>query len=137
MNIAGLLFLLGALHWSTVAAQTYGEECGANPMLKAVLVARRAGRPLRQVLEVLRRIDPPAFKELAQKFRQYAACVALVDTGYFRKRSQASPVTRSNILVTTKTPSPSVNLGFLRKFQMKLRAWLQTKAVSKWPSIIN
>lgn len=47
-----------------------------------------AGRPLTTVLQVLSNIDPPAFQQLAQKFRLYAACVGLVDTGYFRKRSE-------------------------------------------------
>ena len=46
----------------------------------------RAGRPLTHVLEVLRYIDRPAFDVLAAKFREYASCVGVVDTGYFRRR---------------------------------------------------
>ena len=38
------------------------------------------------MLEVLRYIDRPAFDVLASKFRQYASCVGVVDTGYFRRR---------------------------------------------------
>jgi len=45
-----------------------------------------AGRPLTHVLEVLRYIDRPAFDVLAAKFREYASCVGVVDTGYFRRR---------------------------------------------------
>jgi len=44
------------------------------------------GRPLRHVLEVLKYIDRQAFDNLATKFRQYASCVGVVDTGYFRRR---------------------------------------------------
>ncbi|ELT98795.1 hypothetical protein CAPTEDRAFT_191851 [Capitella teleta] len=68
-------------------AAVYGEECGSNPMQQVLMVARRSGHTLTHVLEVLRKIDPPAFRTLAQKFRMYAACVGLVDTGYFKKRS--------------------------------------------------
>lgn len=32
-------------------------------------------------------IDLPAYSSLAKEFKYYAACVGLVDTGYFRKRS--------------------------------------------------
>jgi len=46
----------------------------------------RTGRPLTHVLEVLKYIDRPAFDVLAAKFREYAACVGVVDTGYFRRR---------------------------------------------------
>ena len=45
-----------------------------------------AGRPLTHVLEVLKYIDRPAFDVLAAKFREYASCVGVVDTGYFRRR---------------------------------------------------
>ena len=38
------------------------------------------------MLEVLRYIDRPAFDVLAAKFRDYASCVGVVDTGYFRRR---------------------------------------------------
>jgi len=38
------------------------------------------------VLEVLKFIDRSAFDNLATKFRQYASCVGVVDTGYFRRR---------------------------------------------------
>jgi len=38
------------------------------------------------VLEVLKYIDREAFDNLAAKFRQYASCVGVVDTGYFRRR---------------------------------------------------
>jgi len=44
------------------------------------------GRPLTHVLEVLKYIDRPAFHILATRFRRYAACVGVVDTGYFRRR---------------------------------------------------
>lgn len=45
-----------------------------------------AGRPLGHVLSVLKDIDRPSYDVLATKFRQYAACVGIVDTGYFRRR---------------------------------------------------
>lgn len=63
-----------------------GLECGQNPMHAVQLVAQRTGRPLTHVLEVLRYIDRPAFDLLAAKFREYASCVGVVDTGYFRRR---------------------------------------------------
>jgi hypothetical protein len=46
----------------------------------------RSGRPLGHVLSVLKDIDRPSYDVLATKFRQYAACVGIVDTGYFRRR---------------------------------------------------
>lgn len=42
---------------------------------------------MQHVLSVLKEIDRPAFDVLASKFRQYASCVGLLDTGYFRKRT--------------------------------------------------
>lgn len=48
------------------------------------------GRSLTHVLTLLRDIDGGAYDTLSQKFRLYAACVGLVDTGYFRKRSGAT-----------------------------------------------
>ena len=48
------------------------------------------GRSLTHVLTLLRDIDGGAYDSLSQKFRLYAACVGLVDTGYFRKRSGAT-----------------------------------------------
>ena len=38
------------------------------------------------MLSVLKDIDQPAYDGLANKFRQYAACVGIVDTSYFRRR---------------------------------------------------
>lgn len=38
------------------------------------------------MLSVLKDIDRPAYDTLATKFRQYAACVGIVDTSYFRRR---------------------------------------------------
>merc|ERR1711992_237974 len=55
-------------------------------MSQMLMVAKRTGRTLDHVLNVLRDIDSPAYKTLAQKLRHYASCVGLVDTGYFRKR---------------------------------------------------
>jgi len=49
------------------------------------------GRPLRHVLEVLKYIDRPAFDILATRFRRYASCVGIVDTGYFRRRRGCQP----------------------------------------------
>jgi hypothetical protein len=55
-----------------------------------------SGRTLDHVLTILRDIDSPAYKTLSQKFRHYASCVGLVDTGYFRKRS--TPTQPSGLL---------------------------------------
>ena len=45
-----------------------------------------AGRTLGHVLSVLKDIDRPSYDVLASRFRQYAACVGIVDTGFFRRR---------------------------------------------------
>lgn len=45
---------------------------------------------MQHVLSVLKEIDRPAFDVLASKFRQYASCVGLLDTGYFRKRTSTA-----------------------------------------------
>ena len=60
-------------------------KCGA-PADETRVMCARTGRPLTHVLEVLKYIDRPAFDVLASKFRQYASCVGVVDTGYFRRR---------------------------------------------------
>ena len=50
------------------------------------------------MLEVLKYIDRPAFDVLASKFRQYASCVGVVDTGYFRRRrSDCQPSTNEQL----------------------------------------
>ena len=50
-------------------------------------IAFVAGRTLNGVLQLLRNIDTEAFETLSEQFRLYAACVGLLDTGYFRKRT--------------------------------------------------
>ncbi|KAI0229470.1 hypothetical protein LSAT2_020103, partial [Lamellibrachia satsuma] len=64
-----------------------GQECGDNPMTKVLLVAKQTGRSLNGVLLLLRDINTAAYESLSSQFRQYAACVGLLDTGYFRKRA--------------------------------------------------
>ena len=66
-----------------------------------------SGKSLGHVLTLLRGIDKPAYSSLAKEFRYYAACVGLVDTGYFRKRSD--PAMRDNSSPTYKVQEPPLD----------------------------
>ena len=55
------------------------------------------------MLSTLKDLDSPAYSSLAQKFKHYASCVGLVDTGYFRKRSEEEIPFSNNI-----GPPPSI-----------------------------
>ncbi len=50
-------------------------------------IAFVAGRTLNGVLQLLRNIDTEAYEIFSEQLRLYAACVGLLDTGYFRKRT--------------------------------------------------
>ena len=54
----------------------------------------------------LKDLDSPAYSSLAQKFKHYASCVGLVDTGYFRKRSKKEMSFSNSI-----QPPPEFNMG--------------------------
>ena len=64
---------------------------------KALVCNACTGRPLTHVLEVLKYMDRPRFDLLAAKFRQYASCVGVVDTGYFRRRRDCQPPTNEQL----------------------------------------
>ena len=55
-------------------------------MFAVIVYLPLTDRSVTHVLNLLRTIDSPAYESLAGSFRVYAACVGLVDTGYFRKR---------------------------------------------------
>lgn len=64
---------------------------------------------------VLRDIDGPAYETLARRFRMYAACVGLVDTGYFRKRSPLSDNSEMAVPETSYEANSGSNQQLSRK----------------------
>ena len=81
---------------------------------------------------LLRDIDTAAYESLSSQFRQYAACVGLLDTGYFRKRSsplnshKMAPVNRHKMApVNSPKMAPmsrTLNMDATRYLELR---WLQ------------
>lgn len=52
-----------------------------------VFLSTNEGKKLVHVLMLMRTLDEKTYASLARRIQEYAACIGVVDTGYFRKRS--------------------------------------------------
>ena len=81
------------------------------------------------MLTLLRGIDSSAYNNLAREFRVYAACVGLVDTGYFRKRSRAM----ANLTSASKQKTKSkVSRDEEYMEPVQTRGTTNTRLLSQW-----
>ncbi|KAK3084786.1 hypothetical protein FSP39_019001 [Pinctada imbricata] len=65
------------------------HPCGDNPLRQLVRISSSTGRDLQNVLITLRHINVNAYQQLRNEFQRYAACVGVVDTGYFKRSTDA------------------------------------------------
>ncbi|XP_060067389.1 uncharacterized protein LOC132547624 [Ylistrum balloti] len=61
------------------------HPCGDNPLRNLMFISERTGRGIDSVLTLLRQFDIAAYKHFQFLFNNYAACVGMVDTGYFKR----------------------------------------------------
>ena len=90
-----------------------------------------------QVLSLLKEIDNPAYENLSKQFRTYAACVGLVDTGYFKKRSFPSKPPLDKGYKTPTTKDSDENIPYLVPFERKQRFDPREELINKNMRKIN
>ncbi|XP_033748413.1 uncharacterized protein LOC117333291 [Pecten maximus] len=66
------------------------HPCGDNPLRNLMFISERTGRSIDSVLTLLREFDIAAYKHFQFLFNNYAACVGMVDTGYFKRSGYIS-----------------------------------------------
>ncbi|XP_069134487.1 uncharacterized protein [Argopecten irradians] len=72
------------------------HPCGDNPLRNLMFISERTGRSIDSVLTLLREFDIAAYKHFQFLFNNYAACVGMVDTGYFKRSGPASEQNESH-----------------------------------------
>ncbi|OWF36422.1 uncharacterized protein LOC110441707 [Mizuhopecten yessoensis] len=66
------------------------HPCGNNPLRNLMFISDRTGRSIDSVLVLLRDFDIYAYEHFQYLFNNYAACIGMVDTGYFKRTSSSA-----------------------------------------------
>ncbi|ESO91703.1 hypothetical protein LOTGIDRAFT_163434 [Lottia gigantea] len=66
------------------------HPCGENPLRGFISLSRVTGRDVNRLLGILETANAPLFKRIEGEWQNYANCVGMVDTGYFKRSPEIS-----------------------------------------------